>query len=168
MRHKRSFVGAALAALVVIVAGTALAAAPKKGAKFKGTLAYHGTPLAFGKFHAPLSFKVSSSGTQVLAFKYGSLGCFGAGGFGTKNPYTLPGAVKSFAPMSVSASGSFSAPATKSTYKSASVIVTTSSLAGRFTSPKLASGTITFSQKLTFKGKPSTCGPVTLSFSAKA
>ncbi|MDQ6804941.1 MAG: hypothetical protein M3065_08215 [Actinomycetota bacterium] len=178
MRFQRSLVGAALAVLIVVaVAATAFAAAPKKGAKFKGTLATSSGPLALGKFHAPVSFKVSSSGTQLVGFKYGALGCFGGGGFGNRNPFTLPGVVKSFGPISVSAIGSFTAPPTKSTYTSSggtgkskftSKVTTTSSLAGAFTSAKRASGTITFSQKSVYNGRSSKCGPAVLTFSAKA
>jgi hypothetical protein len=184
MRFKRSLVGAALAVLViVVVAATALAAAPKKGAKFKGTLGdvlYNGTssPIESGKFRAPVSFKVSSTGTQVLGFKYSDGGCFGSGGFGTHDPYTFPGEAKSFGPVTVSATGAFSAPATKTTYKSSgstgtskftSTVVTTSSLTGSFTSPKKASGKITYKQTDVYNGNPPTsCGPVTVTFSAKA
>lgn len=179
MRFKRSLVGAALAVLIIVaVAATALAASPKKGAKFKGTLSYSGTEIKIGKFVAPLSFKVSSSGTQVLSFKYGDLGCFGYGGIGTKNPFKFPGVIKRFGAISVTASGRFSAGATKSTYKASGgtgkskysdSTTTTSSLTGRFTSAKKATGTVTFSQSDIYNGhKPSTCGPVTLTFSAKA
>jgi hypothetical protein len=164
--------------IAVAVTATALAASPKKSAKFKGTLSYHGTQITVGNFSAPVSFKVSSSGKKVLSFKYGDLGCFGYGGLGTKNPFTLPGVTKRFGAMSVSSSGRFSAPATKSTHKASggtgknkftTAITTTSSLTGRFASAKKATGTITFSQSdVTNGGKPSTCGPVTLAFSATA
>lgn len=179
MQVQRGLKPAALAALIAVaVAATALAASPKKGARFKGTLAYSGTQIKIGKFSAPVSFKVSSSGKQVLSFKYGDLGCFGYGGFGTKNPFTFPGVIKHFGARSVSSSGAFSAPATKSTYKASGgtgkskfhdSTTTTSSLSGRFTSAKRATGTITFSQSDVYNGhKPTTCGPVTLTFSAKA
>lgn len=164
--------------IMVAVAATALAASPKKGAKFKGTLAYSGTQVKVGKFSAPVSFKVSSSGKKVLGFKYGDLGCFGYGGLGTKNPFTLPGVTKHFGAIAVSSSGRFSASATKSTHKSSGgtgknkyndSVTTTSSLTGRFTGAKKATGTITFSQTDIYNGhKPATCGPVTLTFSAKA
>jgi len=168
--------------VIAVVAATALAAAPKKGAKFKGTLGdviFNGTstPIQSGKFRAPVSFKVSSAGTQVLGFKYSVGGCFGSGGFGNHNPYTFPGEAKTFGPLSVSATGAFTAPATKSTFKShggtgknkfTSVVVTTSSLTGSFTTPKRASGTITYKQTDVYNGnKPTSCGPVAVTFSAK-
>jgi hypothetical protein len=184
MRQKRSLVGAVLAVLVVLAIGvaTALAAAPKKGAKFKGTLVdllYNGTssPIKIGKFRAPVSFKVSSTGTQVMAFTYSDGGCFGGGGFGNHNPYTFPGDAKRFGALTVSAAGAFSASGSKSTHKSSggtgrnkftSIVITTSSLAGRFATPKKATGSITFSQSDVYNGhKPTTCGPVTATFTAK-
>ncbi|MEA2198257.1 MAG: hypothetical protein QOJ25_2308 [Solirubrobacteraceae bacterium] len=181
LRVQRSLVAAAVALL--IMAAVAVAAAPRKGAKFKGTLLTYKSgkfsgPVVSGKFHAPVSFKVSSTGTRVLVFKYGYTGCFGSGGFGTHNPYTFPGEIKTFGPISVSATGSFSAPATKVSHtttgtnagtKFTSTLSTTSSLTGRFTSATKASGTITFTQKSIYNGgKPGTCGPVSLTFSATA
>jgi hypothetical protein len=183
MRYKRSLIGAALAVLVIaVVAATALAAAPKKGAKFKGTLGdviFNGTssPIKSGKFRAPVSFTVSSTGTQIVGFRYADGGCFGSGGFGTHNPYTFPGDFKGFGPISVSATGSFSAPASKSVFKASggkgknhytSLTTTTSSLTGAFTTPKKATGRITFTQKGIYNGhKPITCGPVVVTFTAK-
>ncbi|HWF74258.1 MAG TPA: hypothetical protein VG186_12990 [Solirubrobacteraceae bacterium] len=169
MRHKRSLAGATLAVLIAVaVAATALANTPKKGARFTGTLTDQGIRVVEGKYHAMVSFTVSSSGTKLTAFKYQDLGCFGAGGFGNRNPYTFPGSTKSFKPIPVSASGAFTSPATKDTHKSVSVIVTTSGVTGTFPSPKHAIGEIAFSQTLTYKGKTQSCGPVTLTFSAKA
>jgi hypothetical protein len=177
MRFHRSLPGAALAALIVLaVAAVALAASPKKGAKFKGTLSNSAGPLKYGKYSDPMSFKVSSSGTKLLSFKWGTLGCFGSGGPVTSNPYLSKYAAHHFGAISVSASGSFSAPATKSTYKVSggsgkskytSITTTTSSLTGQFTSSKRASGTITFSQKDVYNGRSSSCGPATLTFTAK-
>jgi hypothetical protein len=180
----RTPVAAVLAALMIAaVAATALAASPKKGAKFKGTLIDFKTgtdtgPIKYGKFRAPVSFKVSSSGTQILGFNYGYSGCFGAGGFGNRNPYTFRGEIKRFGSIAVSATGSFSAPATKSIDKASggtgkakftSKVTTTSSLTGKFSSPTKASGSIVFTQQDIYNGgKPTTCGPVTLTFSAKA
>jgi hypothetical protein len=170
------------ALILVAVAATALAAAPKKGAKFKGTLVdviYNGTtsPIKLGKFRAPVSFKVSSDGTKVLAFTYSDGGCFGGGGFGNHNPYTFPGDAKRFGALTVSATGAFSAPATKSVYKASGgtgknkyhdVTTTTSSLTGAFTTSKRASGSIIFSQLGVYNGHTQTCGPITVTFTAKA
>jgi len=174
MRFPRSLVAAALA--VLIVAATALAASPKKGAKFKGPLSTSVGPITEGKYADTVSFKVSSAGTKMLAFKWGTLGCFGSGGPITRNPFTAPGSRMHFAAISVSATGGFVAPATKSTYKVSggtgrskftSSTTTTSSLTGQFTSSKTASGAITFSQKEVYNGKASKCGPVELTFTAK-
>lgn len=178
MRFHRTLVGAALAALIILaVAAVALAASPKKGAKFKGTLSSSAGPLKYGKYSDPVTFKVSSSGTKLLSFTWGTLGCFGSGGPVTSNPYLSKYASQHFGAISVSASGSFSAPAKKSTYKVSggsgsskytSITTTTSSLTGRFTRPKVASGTITFSQSAVYNGhKPTTCGPSVLTFTAK-
>ncbi|HEY5318703.1 MAG TPA: hypothetical protein VIJ20_12015 [Solirubrobacteraceae bacterium] len=184
MRFQRSLGAAAAAALsIVAVAATALGASPKRNGEFKGTLLDYRTgnltgPIKFGKFRAPVSFRVSSAGTQLIGFNYGYTGCFGAGGFGNKDPYTFPGEIKHFGPISVSAGGSFSAPATKSTDKGSggtgkakftSVLTTMSSLTGKFTSVTKASGTIVFTQRDVYNGgKPTTCGPVSLTFAAKA
>jgi hypothetical protein len=56
-----------------------------------------------------------------------------------------------------------------STGKFTSTVVTTSSLTGSFTSPKKASGTIIYKQTDVYDGnKPTTCGPVTVTFTANA
>jgi hypothetical protein len=177
MRFHRTLVGAALAALVILaVAAVALAASPKKGAKFKGTLSSSAGPLKYGKYSDPVTFKVSSTGTKLLSFRWGTLGCFGSGGPVTSNPYLNKYASHHFGAISVSAGGSFSAPAMKSSYKVSggsgkskytSITTTTSTLVGLFTSSKRASGSITFSQKDVYNGKSSSCGPATLTFTAK-
>lgn len=177
MRFHRNLVAAALAALIVLaVAAVALAASPKKGARFKGTLSSSAGPLKYGKYSDPMSFKVSSSGIQILGFKWGTLGCFGSGGPVKSNPYTSKYATHHFGTISVSSGGSFSAPATKSSYKLSggsgkskftSITTTTASLTGLFTSSKKAAGTIVFRQKDVYNGKSSSCGPSTLNFTAK-
>jgi hypothetical protein len=177
MRFHRSLAGAALAALIIVVAAAvALAASPKKGAKFKGTLSTSAGPVKYGKYSDPVTFKVSSSGTKLLSFRWGTLGCFGSGGPVTSNPYLGKYGLHHFGAVSVSAGGSFSVPASKSTYKVSGgsgkskytvITTTTSSLTGQFASPKRATGTITFSQKEVDNGKSSNCGPAILTFTAK-
>jgi hypothetical protein len=185
MRFHRSLVGAALAVLIIVaVAASALAALPRKGAKYSGTLIKYAAgkftgPIIWGKFHAPVSFTVSSSGTKLLSFKYGYTGCFGFGGVPTTTDiYTHYGDLHTVGTVAVAAKGSFKVTGAKSTHKASggtgknkftTDLTTTSSLTGKFTTAKNATGTITFTQQDIYNGhKPTTCGPVSLTFSAKA
>lgn len=165
--------------MILAVAATALAAHPKKGAKFKGTLldVRSGTitqPVKWGKFRAPVSFKVSSSATDLLDFKYGYTGCFGFGGVPiTTDVYTHYGSIKRVGTIRVSASGSFKVAGSKSIHKTSghgfsSTVTTTTSVTGKFTSSRKASGTISFTQRDVYNGKASKCGPVSVTFSARA
>ena len=84
------------AAVVVLVccallagAASALAAHPKKGARFSGSFSFTG----INGFKAPVAFGVSKSGTSLTGFHYSTLGCFGSGGFQKGvDYYTKPGA----------------------------------------------------------------------------
>ena len=151
-------------AAALSLAAVAFAAKPAHGAHFSGRTAAQ--PVV--GFYAPVKFTVSQNGRQLTGFSYGSFGCFGAGGFRPGvNPYT-GGSVIHIGTVKVSASGSISVSGAKSTSSGfGNTTVTTVSVAGRFTKPKAAAGTITFSQKITGKFN-STCGPAQIGFTASA
>jgi hypothetical protein len=153
-------VGAALA-----LAAVALAATPKAG-PYKGSTSE--TPI--NGFKAPVSFTVPTGGHKITAFKWSGIGCFGAGGFGTSNPFGGKSDTYKVGKLSVSSSGSFSVSDVPSTYTNVQgyKTITTSSVSGKFNTKKAASGTITYSQHLTGPNNVNQkCGPGTLTFSVK-
>ena len=157
--------------LIAVSAASALAAhvKPKPGGKFSGT-----TSAQVNVYGAPVSFTVATDGKKLTAFRYDTFGCFGAGGFGKGNPYkNAPGTVERIGTITVSSNATFSSSSVKTTYtsKQGYKTVTTSKVAGRFTSSTSATGTITYSQTLARHGKPVNgghCGPVTVTFTATA
>jgi hypothetical protein len=158
-----------LAALTLglALAATALAAHPKAGRKYVGTT----SQAKVNGFHAPVSFTVSTNGTQLKHFKYGSLGCQGAGGFRPGvSPYTGAN-LAPVRPLTVTAKGTFSIANSKHSTKTKAGVPTTTttitSVTGKFVSAKSASGKITFSQKYVQPKSHFTCGPVTLKFKVK-
>jgi hypothetical protein len=156
-------VAVALAGLTM--AASAIAAHPKAGSRYAGSTS--ASPL--NGFLAPVTFTVARNGKSLLNFKYSSFGCFGAGGFRPGvDYYTQPGSVIKVGTVKLSKSGSFSVSGAVSDYSGfGDKTATTSKVAGRFTSARLATGTITFSQKVTGKFV-SSCGPGVLQFTAKA
>jgi hypothetical protein len=151
---------ASLLAGGLLIGASALAATPKKGARFAGVLS---TPPVAG-FHAPVTFRVSPNGKLLENFTYGSFGCFGAGGFAPgKNPYTSHSLVNVGA-IKVAANGHFSQ--TKAAGYTVSGQTTTYSVivSGRFTKHTSATGTIVFTE--TVSGLPSKCTSPTLAFTA--
>jgi hypothetical protein len=153
-----------LTAAALSLAAAALAAKPAHGAHFTGRTAAQ--PVV--GFYAPVKFTVSQNGRQLTGFSYGSFGCFGAGGFRPGvNPYT-GGSIIHVGTVKVSGSGSISVSGAKSTSSGfGDTTVTTVSISGRFTKAKAATGTITFSQKVTGKFN-SACGPAQIGFTASA
>jgi hypothetical protein len=156
------------AGLALVLAATALAAHPKPGKRYAGTIT---NVEKIEGFSAPVSFKVSAPATQLLNFSYGTTGCFGSGGFWPGvNPYTASDAITVGA-ITVARSGSFSISNSKSTYHSTKYgfsYITTSQVTGKFTTSNSATGTISFSQKYVLKtGKGSSC-TATLSPAFKA
>ena len=148
---------------VALAAGTALAAKPKQRAHFTG---YTNQPAVEG-FRAPVKFTVSSDGRALSNFTFGTFGCFGAGGFRPGvNPYTGNSLIH-VAKVKVTASGQISQVATSSYTVQGQTTTTTLTIAGRFSNPKKASGTITFSQAVT-GAFHSSCGPAMRTFSASA
>lgn len=162
------------AAVVVLVCcapltavATALAAHPKKGAHFSGSFSFTG----INGFKPPVSFSVSKDGRTLTAFTYSTLGCFGSGGFQPGvNYYTKPFAIVRVGTVKVSSSGHCSAAGVASKYTvSGHTTTTTTTLSGRFTKPKSASGTVSFSQSDSLAGgKAVTCKSIALSFTASA
>jgi len=153
-----------LLAAALMLAAVALAAKPAHGAHFHGRTAAQ--PVV--GFYAPVTFTVSQDGRSLKGFSYGSLGCLGAGGFRPGvSPYT-GGSIIRVGSVKVSSAGAISASGAKSTSGSlGNTIVTTVSIAGRFTKAKAATGTISFSQ--TIGGKfNSSCGPASIGFKASA
>jgi hypothetical protein len=165
-RRAAATIAALTFSVVLALSAAALAAHPKAGTKYAGFTAEQ----KIEGFGAPVSFKVSANGAKLLNFQYGSLGCFGAGGFRPGvNPFTQFGGIKRLGTFTVSTNGHFSIANAKSTYKSSKFkysIVTTSQVTGRFVTSKHATGTIRFSQADRQGGKTTNCGPASIAFTA--
>ena len=147
-----------------VVAAAAVAALPKPG-NFKGST----SEAPINGFKAPVSFTVPTAGHKITAFKWSGIGCFGAGGFGTGNPFGGKSDTYKVGKISVSSSGSFSVSNVPSAYTNSQGYkdITTSSVTGKFNSKKTASGTITYSQHLTGPhGTNQQCAGAALSFTA--
>ena len=139
---------AALAAALSLVAATgALAASPKAGKLYTGP-----TSASYNGFTAPVSFTVSKNGRQLLSFKWAGGGCIGLGGPG--NAWTNPSNNYKVGTLNVSRTGTFTVKNVKSTFTwqqggKRFTKVTTSTVTGRFKNATTATGTISFTQKLT-------------------
>lgn len=145
-------------ALTLGLAATALAAHPKAGKRYAGTQT---NVEKIAGFSAPVSFKVSSNGKQLLDFSYGTIGCLGAGGFRPGiNPYTRSDLIK-VGPITVKHNGGFSISGSKDTYDYPTggyTQVTKTTVTGKFTTRTKATGTITYSETLMPPGgSGSTC-----------
>lgn len=152
----RARVLALTAVAALTLTGTALAAHPKSGKKYGGTT----TEAKVAGKRPTVTFKVSSNGRKLVNFTYQTVGCF-AGATAAK---------QNLGSLAVSSSGAFSAH-NVTTHRSsgAQVLVTKTSLSGKFKSSGTATGTITYSQSVVVKGGPQIkpCGPRKLSFTAK-
>src|SRR5947209_1806179 len=157
---------ALVATLSFTIAGAALAAHPKNGKKYKGST----TQPAINGFKPPVSFTVSKDGKTLLHFKWAGVGCFGAGGFGSGDPWKTGFLNHKVGAMKISRTGSFSIKNSKAGFTFfGRTTSTTSTVKGKFTSSKAAKGTITFTQHLSGSGvKSQSCGPVTTTFTATA
>ncbi len=151
-------------ACAIAFAAVALAVKPAHGAHFTGRTS--ASPVL--GFYAPVKFTVSQDGRSLKGFSFGTFGCFGAGGFRPGvNPYT-GSSILHVSSVKVSASGRFSVSGAKSHYTVAGQTTTTTiAVSGRFTGRKAATGSITFSQKVTGTFT-SSCGPGTIQFSASS
>jgi hypothetical protein len=163
----RPRVGAVLAGMVLagMFAATALAAHPKTGRRYSG---FTSEPKIVG-FAPPISFMVSSTATKLLGVRYGTIGCFGGGGFRPGvDPWTGNAIVK-VGSIALARNGHFSATGAKSSIKItgavSGAVVTTTTIVGRFTSARRATGTVSFTQTENFRHeKPVTCGPSSWTF----
>ncbi|MGZ6575863.1 MAG: hypothetical protein ACXVHJ_33240 [Solirubrobacteraceae bacterium] len=144
---RRVWIAALAAALSLLLAVSALAAHPKAGKTYKGFTSTQ----RFNGFRAPVSFKVSSDGKRLLGFVWYGFGCMGAGGTG--NPFTGTGyTYHKIGTIKVSAKGTFSIKNAKWTFHMQppqhGVLVTFSTIDGRFKNAKTATGQIRFTQTL--------------------
>jgi hypothetical protein len=160
---------------VLALAAAALAALPPAPSKFKGTTSSGPITdcVAPGKctvFRAPVSFKVvagGKSGRKIKKFKFGTLSCFGAGGFTPgKNPYTSKGSTAKVGSIAVSTGGKFSK--TKSLKVNGAKTKVT--VKAKFTR-KASHGKVKFGAKgkltITQAIGAQKCGPATVTFKAK-
>jgi hypothetical protein len=149
-------VAAVVAALSLLTAVSAQAAQPTAGSTYTG---YLSTGASNG-FRPPVSFKVSVNGKLLRGFKWAGDGCLGMGGGG--DPWTNPYFNNEVGTINVSPSGTFSVKNAKSTNASGGnpAKVTTSTVNGRFTNAKTATGTITY----TLESQGHSCAPATVRF----
>jgi hypothetical protein len=152
--------------LALVTAASAMAAHPKKNARFTGIVI---GPEING-FKPPVTFKVSSNGKILNGFTYSTLGCFSEGGFRPGvDYYTQPSALMKLGKLEVSRAGTFSKGGVVSIFKGVGGSVTTTSrVTGSFTSPTSVTGTLTFSQKLSPGGAKCTTTGTPIEFTAKA
>jgi hypothetical protein len=151
----KAVVGALL--LLIVMAATALAVVPKKGAKFKGTASGKVTFTNTFTAKDPLSFKVSSSGSALTGFTFKDSVCDLA-----LSPNASVGTIKvSGGKFSVSNVHTKKVATLSGGSTRAYWIV---SVKGKFTSATEASGTLTYTQKATH----GSCGPFKFAFTAKS
>ena len=142
------------AALSLVLAAAALAAHPTAAGKYTGFT----SAAKVNGFRAPVSFTVSSSGSKVLSFRYGNLGC--------PSQTTPPGnryrgahaAITAVGTIDVSSAGTFSVKNLKSGSSPEYVI---SSVTGKFKAAKTATGSIKFANWFSVPGNTHSCGPAT-------
>jgi hypothetical protein len=155
--YPRSLVlGAAAALLVLAICATALAAHPTAGKSYSGNT----SAAKANGFSAPISFKVSSNGKQLLKFEYGNTGCIAYPITG--DPYTGAHAtIIKVGTVAVSSKGSFSV-----TNENRSEGIK-SKISGKFKTANTAAGTIKFTQHETGPGGfNKSCGPIDQTFTA--
>jgi hypothetical protein len=150
-------------AVALVGAASALAAHPKRNARFTGIVI---GPEVNG-FKPPVTFKVSANGKTLTAFTYSTLGCFGEGGFQPGvDYYTRPDAFVKLGTVKVSRTGNFTVKGEVSVYKGVGgSTTTTSTVNGSFTSPTAVTGSLVFTQKLSPGGAK--CSSTPLDFTAK-
>jgi hypothetical protein len=167
VRGSRGWVAALVVGILALVtAASAIAAHPKKNARFTGIVI---GPEING-FKPPVAFKVSSNGKTLMGFTYSTLGCFSEGGFRPGvDYYTQPSALMRLGKLKVSRAGTFSKGGVVSIFKGGGGSVTTTSrVTGSFTSRTTVSGTLTFSQKISPGGAICTTAGTPIEFTAKA
>jgi hypothetical protein len=140
-------IAALTAAFSLVLAAGALGANPRPGKLYTGP-----TSASYNGFTAPVSFRISKNGRQLLSFKWAGGGCIGLGGPG--NAWSNPAMNYKVGTINVSRTGTFSVKNVKSTVtwkqgRQAFTKVTTSTVAGRFKTATTATGTISFTMKIT-------------------
>lgn len=162
IRRSATVVCVSLLAGALALCATALAAKPKKNARFSGTLK---TTIVEG-FRAPVTFKVSGDGKQLQNFTFGSFGCFGAGGFRPGvNPYTGHSLIN-VGTLKLAKNGQFSQTKPSSYTVSGQTTSFTVKVSGRFSTRTSAIGTIQFTESVS--GGPGKCTSLPLAFSASS
>lgn len=155
----------AVALGLLLVAG-ALAALPKPGASYTGFTsepAYHGGGHAY---RAPVGFRVSADGKQLLGFQYASGDCGGMGG--PSNPWGNPNYVRKVGTIPVDARGNFSVANVRTQVRqagSSDTKISLSTISGRFTAAGVATGRITLTVRI---GSGSCPDPLNWTFTATA
>jgi hypothetical protein len=147
------------AALSLLLASSAFAAQPIAGGTYTGFL----TTGAYNGFKPPVSFKVSVNGKLLRGFKWAGDGCLGMGGPG--DPWTSRPFINEVGTIDVSPSGTFSVKDARSTTAAPGgngTKTTISTVNGRFTNAKTATGTITY----TMSDTGGSCAPATVRFTA--
>ncbi len=135
----------------------ALAALPS-GGHFTGTTSVHG----MNGFKDLVTFVSSSGGSRLRQFQFGTLGCMGTGSFPVGvDPFALAYTEATIASVPVSPKGVVTFTA-KPFFAETDNIATSATIKATFTSPRAVSGTISVTQS----ENGSTCGPVTMKFSA--
>ncbi len=145
--HRWGLSAALAAALSLVPAAGALGASPKAGKLYTGP-----TSASYNGVTAPVSFTVSKNGRQLLSFKWAGGGCIGLGGPG--NAWTNPEMNYKVGTITVSRAGAFAVKNVKWTFvgkQGAHLFtkVTTSSVTGRFKNATTATGTISFTMRIT-------------------
>lgn len=152
-------------ALSALVVGNALAAHPKAGRTYRGTVA----KMVFNGYKAPLSFTVSANGRKLLRFRYAAGDCGGMGGPG--NPWTSPAFQRKVGTIKVDSKGRFSVKHAKwsvavpGTSPSVTKVIY-STVSGRFRTARKATGTIKMEVKMVQAGSTNSCPVQKLSFTA--
>jgi hypothetical protein len=141
------------------VAASAWAVVVPSNGPFAGKTALRG----INGFSNVVQFNVTGGGKFMKKFTFGTLGCFGVGGFpvGT-DPYGDPANTVLIASIPVT-KGAFKYTA-KVTLPDGTGTVTTALIQGSFTNGKAVSGTISVSQA----DQGDTCGPAKTKFTAVA
>ncbi len=145
----RSLVAAVFAGLLTVaLAAPAYGSSPQPGKLYTG----YTSASAYHNISPPVSFTVSNNAAKLLRFKWAGGGCIGLGGPG--DPFASAQMNYKVGTIRVASNGTFSVKNVRWTYTGTQAgvpftKVTISSVSGRFTKASKATGTISFSQKLT-------------------
>jgi hypothetical protein len=151
-----------LAITLAVTSTLCLAAAAWAALPGRGLFAGKTSLQPINGFADLVTFSAASNGLSLKKFQFGTLGCFGHGSYpvGT-DPYGDPTAIGTITVVAVSPKGGILIK-TKPSFPQAGATVTIATVKGTFTSSTALSGTITISQS----DNGSTCGPMTMKFSA--